>query len=93
MNIIWDNKKNKKLIAERKISFEDVADMIVAKEYVAILENPARRTQYIFLLPIQGYVHVVPFVIDKDSNIVLKTIFPSRKFNNMYGETSHGKDT
>lgn len=26
------------------------------------------------------------FVIDDERNIVLKTVFPSRKFNRMYGE-------
>jgi hypothetical protein len=27
----------------------------------------------------------VPFVIDDDENIVLKTVFPSRKFHKLYG--------
>ncbi len=93
MNILWDSEKNKKLIAERGISFEQVADMIVAKEYAAILENPSRPAQYIFVIPIRGYMHVVPFIIDKDNNIVLKTVFPSRKFTHLYGEPNHGKKT
>ena len=92
MNIIWDEDKNNKLIAQRSVSFEIVAEMILAKEYVDILEHPTREGQFIFLIPIKGYINVVPFVIDKDDNIVLKTIFPSRKFNNLYGEKSHGKN-
>jgi len=85
VDIVWDEKKNKRLIAERGISFERVSELIVEKEYVAILENPVREGQYIFLLPIEGYIHVVPFVIDDDENIVLKTVFPSRKFHKLYG--------
>jgi len=29
-------------------------------------------------------IHIVPFVIDNEENIVLKTVFPSRKFNKIY---------
>jgi uncharacterized DUF497 family protein len=93
VNIVWDKDKNKKLIAQRGVSFEKVAELILAKEYVDILENPTRKGQFIFLILIKRYINVVPFVIDKDENIVLKTIFPSRKFNNLYGEKSHGKNT
>ena len=93
MNIIWDDEKNEILIAERGISFELVVELIMQKEYIAILENPSRKGQYIFILPIDGYIHVVPFVIDGDDNIVLKTVFPSRKFHNLYGEKGHEKKT
>jgi uncharacterized DUF497 family protein len=93
VNIIWDEKKNKKLIAERGLSFELVSELILEKEYVAVLENTAREGQYIFLIPIDEYIHVVPFVIDEDDNIILKTIYPSRKFHNLYGAKSHEKDT
>ena len=66
--------------------------MILAKEYVAIFENPSQRGQYVFLILIKGYIHAVPFVNDEENNIILKTIFPSRKFNTMYGEASDGKE-
>ncbi len=89
MDIIWDEKKNKKVIAEHGVSFDLVSELILQKEYVAILENPTRKGQYIFLVPIDGYIHVVPFVIDDDDNIVLKTIYPSRKFHNIYGAKRH----
>lgn len=93
MNIIWDDKKNEKLIAKCGISFELVAELILQKEYIVILENPSRKGQYIFILPIDCYIHVVPFVIDEDDNIVLKTVFRSRKFHNLYGEKGHEKKT
>ncbi len=82
--IIWDIEKNKKLKNERGISFEQVEKIILDKEYIDILENPTRETQDIFLININDYIHIVPFVIDDEENIVLKTVFPSRKFNKIY---------
>ena len=85
MDILWDEAKNAKLKTSRGISFEDVAQMILDKQYVAILENPTRPSQMVFVLKIKSYTHLVPFVIDKNDNIVLKTVFPSRKFHRIYG--------
>jgi len=82
--IIWDIEKNKKLKNERGISFEQVEKIILDKEYIDILENPTRETQDIFIININDYIHIVPFVIDDEENIVLKTVFPSRKFNKIY---------
>ena len=56
--------------------------------YLDILENPSRPNQSIFVLDIEGYVWVVPFVMDSAGDIVLKTAYPSRKMNKRYG----GKD-
>jgi uncharacterized DUF497 family protein len=86
MDIVWDEAKNKKLKETRAISFEDVAQLILDREYLAVLEHPARPKQKIFVIAYKGYTHVVPFVIDDEDNIVLKTVFPSRKFHKLYGE-------
>ena len=82
--IIWDIEKNKKLISERGISFELVEKIILDNKYIDILENPTRETQDIFIINLNDYIHIVPFVIDDKDNIVLKTVFPSRKFNKIY---------
>jgi uncharacterized DUF497 family protein len=79
--ILWDDRKNQKLRLERNISFEQIAELILRKEYLAILEHPSRPNQQIFVLLLNGYVHAVPFVIDEQMNIVLKTAFPSRKLH------------
>ena len=92
MNILWDRKKNRKLIAERGISFNLVSELIGEGKYVEILENPSREGQFIFLVPVEGYLHVVPFVIDDKENIVLKTVYKSRKFQKLYGAKSREKD-
>jgi uncharacterized DUF497 family protein len=91
VNIIWDEEKNAKLKKERGISFDEVAELIVGKKYVGIVKHPKRPHQRVFLLPIQGYIHAVPFVIDAEGNIVLKTVFPSRKFHKEYGGSNESK--
>ncbi len=88
MNIIWDDEKNVKLKKERKISFEEIALLILEKKYIEIVKHPKRPGQSVFILPIKGYIHAVPFVLDDNNNIVLKTAFPSRKFHKKYGQKS-----
>jgi len=85
MQIVWDADKNRKLIVERKLSLETFASLILEKKYHAILKNPSRKEQKIFVIPYQGYTYVVPFVIDNNQNIVIKTVFPSRKYHKIYG--------
>lgn len=88
MQIIWDDEKNRKLILERGLAFDKFAELILEKKYHAILKNTSRKEQKIFIIPFQNYTYVVPFIIDEKQNIVLKTVFPSRKYNKIYG----GKD-
>ncbi|MDR1838985.1 MAG: hypothetical protein LBQ93_05295 [Treponema sp.] len=85
MQILWDNEKNRKLIVERGLSLETFASLILEKKYLAILKNPSRTEQKIFVIPFQKYTYVVPFIVDNSQNIVLKTVFPSRKYHKIYG--------
>ena len=85
MQILWDKEKNNKLIAERGLSLEIFASLILNKKYHAILKNPSRAEQKIFVIPFLNYTYVVPFVIDDERNIILKTVFPSRKYHKIYG--------
>jgi hypothetical protein len=70
--------KNKWLIREQGISFQEIADIILRGEYIDILENPTHPNQDIFLLRVHRYTWVVPFIIDEDESIYLITAFPSR---------------
>jgi uncharacterized DUF497 family protein len=85
MRVIWDDEKNRKLMVERGLSLDEFAGIILEQKYTAILKNPARTGQMIFVVPCRGYAYVVPFVIDKNENIVLKTVFPGRKYHKLYG--------
>jgi uncharacterized DUF497 family protein len=86
MDITWDLQKERRLRKDRGIDMREIADLIIDRQYYAILENPSRPSQFIFVLPYHGYTHVVPFIIEKDEIIVLKTVYPSRKFHQLYGK-------
>ena len=85
MDIIWDDKKNEWLIINRGISFEEISEIILNKDYIEIIENPTRVNQQYFIMNIRDYTWVVPFIIDNKEHIVLKTAFLSRKFHKKYG--------
>ena len=82
--IIWDDEKNQKLQNEGGISFDKISEIILRKEYLDILENPSRPAQQLFVIELNNYIYSVPFIIDSQSNIILKTAFPSRKLNKKY---------
>ena len=87
MDIIWDKEKNDWLQVTRSISLEEICGKILDGDYIDILENPTRGNQMYFIMKINDYTWVVPFLIDDKERIVLKTAFPSRKFHNRYGGT------
>jgi len=82
--LIWDEKKDLKLKIERNISFEDISDIILHNQYLDIIEHPTKQNQTIFVIELNNYIYAVPFVIDADSNIILKTVYPSRKLHKKY---------
>ena len=90
MKIIWDEEKNDLLKRERKISFEEVAEIILNRQEIDLIENPIRDGQAYYIVKLNNYIHVVPAIINKNNQIVLKTVFPSRKFNKLYGSDVDG---
>ena len=93
MNIIWDDEKNRKLKKERKLSFEEIERLILERKYIDILKHPKHPGQNVFIVPIKGYIHAVPFMLDGENNIVLKTAFPSRKFHKKYAKKDNENKT
>ena len=87
---MWDEGKDEWLQIHRGVSFEEIAALIRDQRDPIIEENPARPGQMLFVLRIRSYTWVVPFVIDEQERLELKTAFPSRKYNRKYGGTSHG---
>ena len=83
---IWDPIKNEKLKKERGVSFEEVEQIVLRDEHIAVAQNPIHHHQYMFIVIMAGYVHIVPFVYDKHDHIVLKTIYPSRKYHKQYAK-------
>ena len=77
----WNPQKNEILKKERGISFEVVTWWIENSGLIDILEHPNKKkypSQNIYVVNIDGYVYLVPFVENTDE-IFLKTIIPSRK--------------
>ena len=89
MKVIWDNQKAEKLLRERDISVEAIADMLMRNEFLEILENPRHPDQMMFIISYKEYTHAVPFIIDAEDRVVLKTVYPSRKHHKHFGGKGH----
>ena len=82
----WNEEKNELLKEERQISFEDVVFYIEQGFLLDVLEHPNQEKdqgQKIFVVQIDEYAYLVPFVED-EHEIFLKTIIPSRKATKKY---------
>ncbi len=82
----WSKEKNELLKAERNVSFEDVLFFIERGFLLDVLEHPNQEKyvgQKIFVVQVNDYVYLVPFVESEDE-IFLKTIIPSRKATRKY---------
>lgn len=91
--IDWDEKKNEQLKQEREISFEDILNAIEESNLLDIVEHPNKNrypNQKIFIVTINDYAYLVPFVEDEEK-IFLKTIIPSRKATKQYIIERRGK--
>lgn len=82
----WNADKNRQLQAERGVSFEQALQAIQSSRLLDVIEHPNQEkypTQRIFIIEMNQYVYLVPFV-ENDREIFLKTIIPSRKFKRRY---------
>lgn len=75
----WNLLKSERLKKTRGASFEE----LIRAKLLAVKQHPSRAHQQIMLFEHQGYVWVVPFVETRDE-IFLKTLFPSRKYTQLY---------
>lgn len=82
----WNVEKNERLKRERGVSFEAVILHIERGDVLDVLAHPNQARyggQRIFVLRMNEYVYLVPFV-ESEEEIFLKTIIPSRKATNQY---------
>jgi len=82
----WNNEKNEKLKKERKVSFEAVIFHVLQGDVLDIVEHPDQtkyKGQRMFILEIEGYAYLVPF-IETEHEVFLKTIIPSRRATKTY---------
>jgi len=84
--LAWNEAKNEQLKRERGLSFERVAYALEHEDVLAVIAHPNAAkypNQRLFVLNINEYIHLVPFV-ESDTEIFLKTIIPSRKATREY---------
>jgi uncharacterized DUF497 family protein len=82
----WNPEKNLQLIEDRGISFEAVIFFLQGDGLLDDLIHPNNEKypgQRIFVVNIDGYVHLVPYV-ETAEKIFLKTVIPSRKATKQY---------
>lgn len=82
----WNEEKNRILKMEREVGFEDVLIAIESGNLLDTLNQPNKKrylNQKIFVVNINNYIYLVPFVEDEEK-VFLKTIIPSRKATKKY---------
>jgi hypothetical protein len=85
--IKFNEEKDQILQATRGIGFVEVIKHLQAGNLLADRKNPDpnKSHQRMYIIQIEEYVYVVPYVIDaQQEEIFLKTIYPSRKFTKRY---------
>lgn len=84
----WDKAKNEWLKDERGVCFEDLVNILENEKFLDIVDHP-NKTRYpnqkMFVVVLDKYVYLVPFVED-EAKYFLKTIIPSRKATKQYLE-------
>lgn len=83
----WNEDKNQLLVEQRGISLERVISAIERGGLVEVLEHPNQkryRGQMVYVVDIEQYLYLVPFVTRSGGSRFLKTIIPSRKATRDY---------
>ncbi|HLB34139.1 MAG TPA: hypothetical protein VJK54_07895 [Chthoniobacterales bacterium] len=79
--------KNRWLKSNREISFEETVALINSDRLLSIVSHHNQKKyphQQMYLIDIDDYVYVVPFIRKDKNNVILKTIFKSRKLTKQY---------
>lgn len=79
--------KNQHLINERHINFEKIVAALDNGQLLDVVEHPNKNkypNQKMYVIQVNDYVYLVPFVEKDKQTVFLKTIFPSRKAKKQY---------
>ena len=93
MEFIYDEKKNKILFEQRGITFEQAIEIISNDGILLDFKHPKSKqypNQRLMIIAIDNYPYCIPYVMDKNK-IVLKTIFPDRRFKYLIEEKNDEK--
>ncbi len=87
MNYEFSEDKNRCLLENRALDFREVIKalnegrLLETIDHYNIKKYPNQR---IYIIDIDGYVYLVPFVRKNRETVFLKTLFPSRKLTKQY---------
>ncbi|MDC0864640.1 toxin [Rickettsiaceae bacterium] len=82
----FSSEKNTSLLKNRGICFEHIISLINQGHVLDVMIHPNQErypSQKIYVIDVDGYCYLVPYV-QKDREIFLKTIIPSRKATKHY---------
>lgn len=77
--IKWSVLKSRRLKRTSGVSFEEITNA----KLIDILSHSQRENQKIMLFEYKAYIWIVPF-IEREDEIFLKTLYPSRKYTKVY---------
>lgn len=80
-HIQWNDEKDSWLQRSRGVTFERIAPLIIRGDILDVYDHPNQERypgQQFFVIQVDDYVYLVPFV-ERDGQLFLKTIIPSRK--------------
>lgn len=86
----YSEEKNANLLKERGVGFEEIIYEINHGNLIGItnhhdeIKYPAQKIMHVMCL---DKVYCVPYVIENDGTIFLKTLYPSRKATKKYLKT------
>ena len=83
----WSESKDQQLMNQRGISFYDVVLALDRGDLVDTVRHRDQERypgQMVYVVEIDDYLHLVPFVTEPDGTIFFKTIIPSRKAMSLY---------
>ena len=82
----WNPDKNREIIENRGISFEDIIFCLRSGGLLDDMAHPNKvkfSHQRVLVVDVEGYAYLVRYVED-DQEIFLKTVIPSRKATKQY---------
>ena len=85
----WSDDNNLQLKQERGISFEEIVFVIEHGGLMDVIPHPNPEkysNQSVYVISINNYIYLVPFIKDDTGARFLKTIIPSRKATKRYLE-------
>jgi hypothetical protein len=78
--IRWNQLKSERLKKTRGASFED----ILTGNLIGVKKHVKKSHQNIMLFEYNRYIWLVPYVVENNGNIFLKTLYPSRKYTKLF---------